>query len=220
RKLSYQNVVIIGMVIAFIVAIALQIAKGSGAGDTLLNYTVPVLLVTAPITVTLIILNLFTKYIKNDNVYRGATIMAGLWGLVWGLAYLFTVTAGIDSAPDANGYLNLGWAATMQFDASGNVVGFQEHMKPFFDLVGVMFGHTPYSTTMGLSTAAADFGVWNFLFAIVGDLGYIIPAIVGGVVGFFIKFKGFEERPYLREHEGDDEFDFAALAAKKAAAAA
>ncbi|MDR1785606.1 MAG: branched-chain amino acid transport system II carrier protein [Spirochaetaceae bacterium] len=214
RKLKYQNAVIIGMVIAFVIAIALS-TTASGV-DTLLNLTIPVLLITAPITVVLIILNLFTDYIKNDNVYRGATIAAGIWGLVWGLAYLFTVTAGIDAMPDANGQVHLGLAATMQFNEKFEIVGFTEHMKGFFNLVGWMFGQTPYSAAMNLSTDAAKVGGWNILFKVTGDLGYIIPAIIGGLIGACIKKGGYEERPYLREHAGDDSFDFAAAAAKKA----
>jgi len=220
RKLKYSTAVIVGMIIAFIVAIVAILASGtvSGGGQWILNMTVPVLLITAPITVVLIILNLFTNKINNDNVYRGAVIGAGFWGLIWGLAYIFTVTAGIDSMPDANGQLNLGMAATMTFNENFEVVGFEEHMTGFFNLVGWMFGHTPYSDQMGLSVAAADVGNWNVIFKWIGDLGYIIPAAVGGIIGALIKKGGYSERPYLREHAGDDSFDFAALAAKKGVA--
>ena len=64
------------------------------------------------------------------------------------------------------------------------------------------------------------FGPWNFIYALTGDLGYIIPAAAGAVIGAFIKKGGYSERPYLREHAGDDSFDYAALKAKKAAAGA
>jgi len=212
-KLKYQQVVIIGSALAFVIAVILSTTP-SGV-QTLLNLTVPVLLMTSPITVVLIILNLFSDKIRNDNVYRGATIAAGVWGFVWGLAYVFTVTAGIDSAPNAEGQLRLGMAATMQFNEKFEIVGFTEHMKGFFNLVGAMFGHTPYSDAMGLSAEAANAGKWNVIFTWIGDMGYLIPAAIGGIIGGFIKKGGYEERPYLREHAGDDTFDFAAAARKK-----
>ncbi|MDR0643323.1 MAG: hypothetical protein LBG05_00215, partial [Treponema sp.] len=64
------------------------------------------------------------------------------------------------------------------------------------------------------------FGPWNFIYTLTGDLGYIIPAAIGAVIGAFIKKGGYEERPYLREHAGDESFDYTALKAKKAAAVA
>jgi LIVCS family branched-chain amino acid:cation transporter len=151
-RISYPAAVLICMVISLIIGVALS-TTASGV-DTLLNLTIPVLLITAPITVTLIILNMFTDQIRNDNVYRGATIGAGIWGLVWGLAYFFAVTTG----------------------TAGSVPW-------LYGLAGVMFGPNPYSMYFGLGTDTANIGVWNFLFQWTGDLGYVIPAVVGGVIG-------------------------------------
>jgi hypothetical protein len=117
-----------------------------------------------------IFLNLFSEKINNDNVYRGAVIAAGLWGIASGVAYIDAFTLG-------HGYAVYG---------SGWYSGF-------------------------------FFGKWNFVYTLVGDLGYVIPAAVGAVIGAFIKKGGYSERPYLREHAGDESFDYAALKAKKAA---
>ncbi|MDR1815705.1 MAG: branched-chain amino acid transport system II carrier protein [Clostridiales Family XIII bacterium] len=216
RKLSYKAAVIGGMVIAFIVAIVAILASGStsGGGQWILNMTVPVLLVTAPITVVLIILNQFTDKIKNDNVFRGATIGAAIWGLFWGLAYIFVVSTASATAP-------LGVAGVPILGDDGTFLGIESHMQGFFNIIAVMFGSSPYdyfgTLTPDFTPAYTAYGSWNVIFRATGDLGYIIPAAVGGVIGFFIKKGGFEERPYLREHAGDDSFDFEALAAKKAA---
>jgi hypothetical protein len=64
------------------------------------------------------------------------------------------------------------------------------------------------------------FGPWNFIYTLTGDLGYIIPSIIGAIIGAFIKKGGYSERPYLREHAGDENFDYAALKVKKSAAGA
>jgi hypothetical protein len=68
----------------------------------------------------------------------------------------------------------------------------------------------------GGSIFNAFFGPWNFIYTLTGDLGYIIPAAAGAIIGAFIKKGGYAERPYLREHAGDENFDDAALKAKKA----
>ncbi|MDR1796402.1 MAG: branched-chain amino acid transport system II carrier protein [Clostridiales Family XIII bacterium] len=204
RKLSYKAAVIGGMAIAFIVAIVAILASGStsGGGQWILNMTVPVLLVTAPITVVLILLAIFTNKIGNDNVFRGATIGAAIWGLFNGLAYAFYVFGPIVEIPDV-------YTGPMPHPS----------LDWFYNIYGAMFGPSAYSANFQMGTAGAPIGSWNVIYQATGDLGYIIPAAVGGVIGAFIKKGGYEERPYLREHAGDDSFDFAALAAKKAQAA-
>jgi branched-subunit amino acid permease len=157
-------------IVGFIVAVILSTTP-SGV-QTLLNLTLPFLLVTMPITVVLIFLNLFSEKINNDNVYRGAALAAGIWGIAYGIAYLDAFTLGHGFGVYASGWYN------------------------------------------------AFFGPWNFIYALTGDLGYIIPAAVGAIIGAFIKKGGYEERPYLREHAGDVDFDYAALKAKKTASAA
>ncbi|MDR1808520.1 MAG: branched-chain amino acid transport system II carrier protein [Propionibacteriaceae bacterium] len=199
RKLKYTNLVVVCLVLAFIIGLILT---GTGGVQKLLDLTIPFLLVTAPISVVLIILNLFSHWIKNDNVYRGATIMAGLWGLVYGLGYAFYAFGPVISIPD----VYTGHAPS-------------QSLNWFYNILGVMYGPNNYSNNFGVGVAGADYGKWNLIFGWVGDLGYVIPAIVGGLIGALIKYKGYEERPYLREHEGDDDFDFKALAAKKAALA-
>jgi hypothetical protein len=125
-----------------------------------------------PITVVLIVLNLFSEKINNDNVYRGAAIAAGIWGLGYAAAYLDAFTLGHGFAVYGSGWFT------------------------------------------------AMFGPWNFIYTLTGDLGYIIPAAVGAIIGALIKKGGYEERPYLREHAGDENFDYKALMAKKAKAGA
>jgi LIVCS family branched-chain amino acid:cation transporter len=170
RKISYKTAVIAYAVIGFVVGVILSTTP-SGV-QTLLNLTLPFLLISMPITVVLIILNLFSEKIDNDNVYRGAALAAGIWGLGYGIAYLSAFTQG-----QGFGVYGSGWFTAM-------------------------------------------FGPWNFLYTLTGDLGYIIPAAIGAVIGAFIKKGGYEERPYLREHAGDESFDYAALKAKKAASGA
>jgi LIVCS family branched-chain amino acid:cation transporter len=166
RKISYKSAVLAYAIIGFIVAVILSTTP-SGV-QTLLNMTLPFLLISMPITVVLIVLNLFNEKINNDNVYRGATIAAGLWGLGYGIAYLDAFTLGHGFAVYGSGWFN------------------------------------------------AMFGPWNFLYTLTGDLGYVIPAAIGAVIGAFVKKGGYSERPYLREHAGDESFDYAALKAKKA----
>jgi LIVCS family branched-chain amino acid:cation transporter len=171
RKIKYKHAVLGYAVLAFIVGVLLSTTP-SGV-QTLLNLTLPFLLITMPITVVLIVLNLFNEKINNDNVYRGAALFAGIWGLASGIAYLTAFTFGGGFA---------------------------------------VYGSAWY--------AGFFFGKWNFIYTLTGDLGYIIPAAIGAVIGAFIKKGGYEERPYLREHAGDENFDYAALKAKKAAAGA
>jgi LIVCS family branched-chain amino acid:cation transporter len=62
-----------------------------------------------------------------------------------------------------------------------------------------------YSLPFFSQIAGAINGSWN-IFAPYG-FGWIIPTAVACAVGWFIKYKGFEPRPYLRENakQGDDE---------------
>jgi LIVCS family branched-chain amino acid:cation transporter len=175
NKLTYMQGVFGFAILAFVIGVLCSTAP-SGV-QVLLNWALPFLLVSAPITISLIILNLFNTQINNDNVYRGAAIAAGLWGFASGLAYFLAFTIG-DGAADAFTVYTSGW------------------YTGFF------------------------FGSWNVIYTWTGDLGYIIPAAVGAVIGAFIKKGGYEERPYLREHAGDEDFDYAALKAKKAASGA
>jgi LIVCS family branched-chain amino acid:cation transporter len=177
RKISYKAAVFTYAIVGFVVAVLLSTTP-SGV-QTLLNLTLPFLLISMPITVVLIVLNLFSEKINNDNVFRGAVIGAGIWGLASGIAYLmaFTIGGGVDEG-----------------------------------LFAASYGSAWYSGFF--------FGPWNFIYTLTGDLGYILPGAIGAVIGAFIKKGGYSERPYLREHAGDDSFDWAALQAKKAAAGA
>lgn len=56
-----------------------------------------------------------------------------------------------------------------------------------------------YYNVPGLSTFLK--GGWNFLAPY--GFEWVIPAIVGAVIGQFIKYKGYEPRPYLRENKGN-----------------
>jgi LIVCS family branched-chain amino acid:cation transporter len=174
RKITYKSAVFAFAIIGFVVAVILSTTP-SGV-QTLLNLTLPFLLITMPITIVLIVLNLFNEKIKNDNVYRGAVIGAGIWGFASGIAYIQAFTIG-GGAPEALAVYGSDWYAG------------------FF------------------------FGKWNFIYTLTGDLGYVLPGAIGAIIGAFIKKGGYSERPYLREHAGDDSFDYEALKAKKAAAA-
>jgi branched-subunit amino acid permease len=175
RKIPYKTAVFAFAIIGFVVGVILSTTP-SGV-QTLLNLTLPFLLISMPITVVLIVLNLFSEKIKNDNVYRGAAIAAGIWGVAYGIAYLI-----------------------------------------FFTIGGGDLAY--YGSSYGSGWFNVFFGKWNFIYTLTGDLGYILPSIVGAVIGAFIKKGGYSERPYLREHAGDDTFDYAALKAKQEAAAA
>jgi len=199
-KLSYRNAAIACVVIAALEAI--YFSTRIGGVDELLKYTLPILAITAPISVVCIVLNLFTKQIKNDNVWRGAMIGAGIWGLMYGLALLFSYSTVTATSP---------FGLAGHIDETGMWVN---DMPGFFNLYAAMFGHSifdifglqgdnlmTYLTTGVASSKALSIGSWNVIFKWVGDLGYIIPAIVGGVIGAFIKKGGYTPRPYLREND-------------------
>jgi LIVCS family branched-chain amino acid:cation transporter len=177
RKISYKAAVFAYAGIGTVVAIILSTTP-SGV-QTLLNLTLPFLLISMPITVVLIVLNLFTEKINNDNVFRGAVIAAGIWGPASGIAYLiaFTIGGGVNLDLFAASYMN-------------------DWYSKFF------------------------FGQWNFIYTLTGDLGYIIPGAIGAIIGAFIKKGCYSERPYLRDHAGDESFDYAAMKSKKSAAGA
>jgi len=61
-------------------------------------------------------------------------------------------------------------------------------------------------------------GRWNFLTT--WGLYYIIPVVVACAIAWFIRWKGFTERPYLRQHEGDESFGIADWQAQRRAAKA
>jgi LIVCS family branched-chain amino acid:cation transporter len=201
RKISYKAGVFAYAIIGFIVAVILSTTP-SGV-QTLLNLTLPFLLITMPITIVLIVLNLFSEKINNDNVYRGAAIAAGIWGLAYGLAYAFYAFGPVISIPGV-------YTGPMPSPS----------LDWFYNIYGAMFGPNIYSANFQIGVAGTPFGSWNVLSVWTGDLGYIIPSIIGAVIGAFIKKGGYSERPYLREHAGDESFDYAALKAKKAAGAA
>ena len=46
-------------------------------------------------------------------------------------------------------------------------------------------------------------GSWNVLAPYGFD--WVFPTIVAAIIGNFIKYKGFENRPYLRENAGKDQ---------------
>jgi LIVCS family branched-chain amino acid:cation transporter len=201
RKISYKVGVFTFSILSFVIGVLLSTTP-SGV-QTILNLALPFLLITMPITVVLIILNLFNAKINNDNVYRGAAIAAGIWGLVYGLAYAFYAFGPVVSIPGVY---------TGPMPSPG--------LDWFYNIYGAMFGPNVYSTNFQIGTAGAPIGSWNILSTLTGDLGYIIPAAIGAIIGAFIKKGGYSERPYLREHAGDEDFDYAVLQAKKAAAGA
>ncbi|MDR0644929.1 MAG: branched-chain amino acid transport system II carrier protein, partial [Treponema sp.] len=110
NKIKYKQGVFAFAVLSFIIGLICSTAP-SGV-QVLLNWALPFLLMSAPVTISLIILNLFNEKIKNDNVYRGAAIAAGIWGFASGLAYFlaFTIGGGVSPEMFAASYMSAWYA--------------------------------------------------------------------------------------------------------------
>ena len=75
---KYENIVIFTMIISFLLSIL--------GVESIIRISVPILIFIYPVMISLIILNLFGKYIKNDYVYKGVVLFTGIIGLIESLA--------------------------------------------------------------------------------------------------------------------------------------
>ncbi|QYR64825.1 branched-chain amino acid transport system II carrier protein [Fusobacterium animalis] len=77
---KYENIVIFTVIISFLLSIL--------GVESIIRISVPILIFIYPIMISLIILNLFGKYIKNDYVYKGVVLFTGIIGLIESLESL------------------------------------------------------------------------------------------------------------------------------------
>ena len=71
---KYENIVIFIVIISFLLSIL--------GVESIIRISVPILVFIYPVMISLIILNLFGKYIKNDYVYKGVVLFTGIIGLI------------------------------------------------------------------------------------------------------------------------------------------
>jgi len=77
---KYENIVIFTVIISFLLSIL--------GVESIINISVPILVFIYPVMISLILLNLFGKYIKNDYVYKGVVLFTGIIGLIESLETL------------------------------------------------------------------------------------------------------------------------------------
>ncbi|WP_029758001.1 MULTISPECIES: branched-chain amino acid transport system II carrier protein [Fusobacterium] len=75
---KYEKIVILTVIISFLLSIL--------GVESIIRISVPILVFIYPVMISLIILNLFGKYIKNDYVYKGVVLFTGIVGLIESLA--------------------------------------------------------------------------------------------------------------------------------------
>ncbi|QYR56774.1 branched-chain amino acid transport system II carrier protein [Fusobacterium vincentii] len=75
---KYEKIVIFTVIISFLLSIL--------GVESIIRISVPILVFIYPVMISLIILNLFGKYIRNDYVYKGVVLFTGIIGLIESLA--------------------------------------------------------------------------------------------------------------------------------------
>ena len=75
---KYEKIVIFTVIISFLLSIL--------GVERIIRISVPILVFIYPVMISLIILNLFGKHIKNDYVYKGVVLFTGIIGLIESLA--------------------------------------------------------------------------------------------------------------------------------------
>ena len=75
---KYEKIVIFTVIISFLLSIL--------GVESIIRISVPILVFIYPVMISLIILNLFVNYIKNDYVYKGVVLFTGIIGLIESLA--------------------------------------------------------------------------------------------------------------------------------------
>ena len=71
---KYEKIVIFTVLISFALSVL--------GVESIIRISVPILIFIYPVTISLILLNLFGKYIKNDYVYKGVVLFTGIVGLI------------------------------------------------------------------------------------------------------------------------------------------
>ena len=77
---KYENIVIFTVIISFLLSIL--------GVESIIRISGPILIFIYPVMISLIILNLFGKYIKNNYVYKGMVLFTGIIGLIESLESL------------------------------------------------------------------------------------------------------------------------------------
>ncbi|WP_339004517.1 branched-chain amino acid transport system II carrier protein [Fusobacterium animalis] len=77
---KYENIVIFTVIISFLLSIL--------GVESIIRISVPILIFIYPVMISLIILNLFGKYIRNDYIYKGVVLFTGIIGLIESLESL------------------------------------------------------------------------------------------------------------------------------------
>ncbi|MFZ7988056.1 branched-chain amino acid transport system II carrier protein [Fusobacterium watanabei] len=75
---KYEKIVVFTVIISFLLSIL--------GVENIIRISVPILVFVYPVMISLIILNLFGKYIKNDYIYKGVVLFTGIIGLIESLA--------------------------------------------------------------------------------------------------------------------------------------
>ena len=75
---KYEKIVIFTVIISFLLSIL--------GVESIIRISVPILVFIYPVMISLIILNLFGKYVKNDYIYKGVVLFTGIIGLIESLA--------------------------------------------------------------------------------------------------------------------------------------
>ncbi|MDY5305281.1 branched-chain amino acid transport system II carrier protein [Fusobacterium gastrosuis] len=82
--ISYTKIVTFTTILSYILSIL--------GVEGIIKISVPILVLIYPVTMSLILLNIFRKFIRNDYAYKGTVIFTGIVGLIESL-----LTLGIDS---------------------------------------------------------------------------------------------------------------------------
>ncbi|WP_338959736.1 branched-chain amino acid transport system II carrier protein [Fusobacterium nucleatum] len=75
---KYEKIVVFTVIISFLLSIL--------GVENIIRISVPILVFIYPVMISLIILNLFGEYIKNDYIYKGVVLFTGIIGLIESLA--------------------------------------------------------------------------------------------------------------------------------------
>ena len=75
---KYEKIVVFTVIISFLLSIL--------GVENIIRISVPILVFIYPVMISLIILNLFGKYIKNNYIYKGVVLFTGIIGLIESLA--------------------------------------------------------------------------------------------------------------------------------------
>lgn len=80
--ISYTKIVTFTTILSYILSIL--------GVEGIIKISVPILVLIYPVTMSLILLNIFKKFIRNDYAYKGTVIFTGIVGLIESLLTLGT----------------------------------------------------------------------------------------------------------------------------------